>query len=94
MNIKHVLIIYNPEKSESLSVTEKTTQLLQARDVLAASIAYHHQDPLMSESIQKEAAACDAIIVLGGDGTILGVAREVYSFQKPLLGVKLGDLGF
>ena len=38
--------------------------------------------------------ACDLVIVVGGDGSILGVAREIAHSGVPVLGVNRGGLGF
>lgn len=37
---------------------------------------------------------CDVIISLGGDGTILSVARQFADLEVPVLGIKVGRLGF
>lgn len=39
-------------------------------------------------------ARCDLLLSLGGDGTILRLARQVAEKGTPLLGVNLGKLGF
>ncbi len=39
-------------------------------------------------------AACDLIIVIGGDGSLLKAARAVVNDQVPILGINGGHLGF
>ena len=40
------------------------------------------------------AQRCDLAIVVGGDGTMLGIARELSRWNLPLVGINQGRLGF
>jgi len=50
------------------------------------------QSPVIAE--RKLPAACDILISLGGDGTILRMARLINGAATPILGINLGKLGF
>jgi NAD+ kinase len=49
-----------------------------------------------SQSVKREeiAAMCDVLIVLGGDGTFLSIARQAVEAGIPVAGFNLGTLGF
>ncbi|MCJ8312686.1 MAG: NAD(+) kinase [Saccharospirillaceae bacterium] len=44
--------------------------------------------------VQSLGKWADLIICVGGDGTLLGVAREMTGFNVPVLGINRGRLGF
>ncbi len=43
------------------------------------------------EEMCKEA---DFLVALGGDGTLISLARRAYQYDKPILGINAGNLGF
>ncbi|MEO6031292.1 MAG: NAD kinase [Burkholderiaceae bacterium] len=43
---------------------------------------------------QEMGRACDLAVVVGGDGTMLGIARQLARFDTPLVGINQGRLGF
>jgi NAD+ kinase len=58
-------------------------------------------EPAVADAIGARAAdldeltqAAQLIVVLGGDGTLLGVARQLGDRETPILGINLGALGF
>ncbi|MFT7185156.1 MAG: NAD+ kinase [Pseudohongiellaceae bacterium] len=49
---------------------------------------------LQVSSVKMMGEVCDLVIVIGGDGSLLGAARELAKSGVPLLGVNRGRLGF
>jgi NAD+ kinase len=45
-------------------------------------------------SPEQMAQRCDIAVVVGGDGTMLGIARELARHNLPLVGINQGRLGF
>ncbi|MFC0003693.1 NAD(+)/NADH kinase [Micromonospora siamensis] len=63
---------------------------------LMVATADQHRVPTSVEPVPGDelAARADALISIGGDGTMLGALRSAVRDPKPVLGVHLGRLGF
>ena len=57
----------------------------------AEQLGLAHYPTLDVEGIGRQ---CDLCLVVGGDGTMLGVGRRLASYGTPLVGINQGRLGF
>jgi NAD+ kinase len=75
---------------------EKITYVLPA--IFAKELSRKIDKKLLGRAVivpeNKLPKACDILISLGGDGTILRMARLVSDYGTPILGINLGKLGF
>ena len=90
-------IISNLDKDKDQSITKSIISWLEERNIevffdekISSELALV-KDNYCDEYIFKSS---DIIIVLGGDGTLLNVARQASCNGVPLFGINLGHLGF
>lgn len=95
--MKNIAVIPNDLRDIDLAETKKIIEILRGYKAnifaekkfasrLAGGINFG-----TTEQILREA---DAAVVLGGDGTILGIAPQAAVFGVPIIGINLGNLGF
>ena len=63
-------------------------------DVLVDPEAGAHAPEVESAPLEEVAGRSDLLVALGGDGTVLAVARAIGARDAPIVGVNLGRLGF
>lgn len=90
-------IISNLDKDKGQLITKQVIKWLEERNIqvyfderISAELAVI-KDNYCNEHIFKHS---DIIIVLGGDGTLLNVARQASCNGVPLFGINMGHLGF
>ena len=90
--------ITNLDKDNDLTYTNKLIKFVNENNsnaLVSKSIANKiNQDCIVVEEFNKIFEISDFIIVLGGDGTILKVAKECAYFKNKILGVNIGTLGY
>jgi NAD+ kinase len=84
---RRVFLIGNPDKPAVGKTMERVEGIISRHACLVGKALSHHTDELL-------AARADLIVVLGGDGMMLGIARAMGEHQVPLVGVNLGKLGY
>lgn len=93
-----VLLWPNPEKEQVKSLAQQITLWLEKRGVraLMPEDLAHRLDlegmAFVPEQVTMQEVAW--VMVLGGDGTLLLAAKHLMLWEKPILGVNLGHLGF
>ena len=93
--MKNVGIVANLKKENALGAVRDIILWVEERGMTArvearVGAAINREGFPLSELPEK----CELMIALGGDGTLLAVARHACRARIPILGVNLGGLGF
>ena len=95
---KHIGVIGRLGSAQVVETLKRLKNFLQSRNLhvileepLAQLIPGHG---LQISSRKMMGEICDLVIVIGGDGSMLGAARALARCNVPVLGVNRGSLGF
>lgn len=90
--IKKVIVALNRSKEGARQVEAELREILETHGVKASWAAVERASVTASRPIPVKDE--EMVIVGGGDGTLLQIARRLTSKKIPLLGINLGSLGF
>ncbi|MBW2282415.1 MAG: NAD(+)/NADH kinase [Deltaproteobacteria bacterium] len=93
---KRVGVVLRPGEGEMAPLLSRVLAILaeNSLDVLVDPEAGGHAPEAESAPLEEVAGRSDLVIALGGDGTVLAVARAIGARDAPIVGVNLGRLGF
>ena len=95
--MKHFFLVANQSKQNTETVAKQIVAYLKERDAICTMSPV---DAHKEEGIYKYTDArmipddTEAVIVLGGDGTLIQAARDLAHKNLPLLGINMGTLGY
>ncbi|MGL6175349.1 MAG: NAD(+)/NADH kinase [Cellulosilyticaceae bacterium] len=94
--MRKIGVMPNLLKDVDLTTTKRVVSWLQDKGFYVYVTAHiaSKLDLTSSWTEQEIYSGCEAIIAIGGDGTILDVAQKSFSYNIPILGINLGRLGF
>ena len=93
--MKKIVVIPNPNKDAGLNVTKKLTEMLTS---FGATV--YAEERFINEAGKGAVSYTDfpkdaeAIIVVGGDGSMLDASVLAVEYDVPILGVNLGKVGY
>ncbi len=96
--IKRVGLIGNSEKVSAAAAVKRAARLIADAGRMIYSDPPTGRLACLKAVVLSDAATLarqvDLLVVFGGDGTMLRVAREIAGSHTPILGVNIGGLGF
>lgn len=88
---ERIIVLFHPKISGAAEEAEQITDYLRERGLQATTCASLYDED-MRRCLGKDSN--DALIALGGDGTMLRAGRLALPLDLPILGINLGHFGF
>lgn len=88
-----VLIVTRAGHETAPALAEEIAAWLAGRGIEAVVAAHAGADAEHGSESEPPLDGCGLVLVLGGDGTMIGVARKVAG-RVPMIGLNMGRLGF
>ncbi len=88
--IKKIAIVFSGTRKTDKVLSEAKEIILRANSELVCSVNVNK----IRAADKNKIAKADLILVFGGDGTMIGSVRSLYSLNIPFLGVNSGTVGF
>jgi NAD+ kinase len=100
--IRRVGVVVKPHQQDALKTICRLVEWLNERGIKLVGgpeverERIEHETGCAIETIESEslAANVDLMVVLGGDGTMIGTARMLGDAEVPVLGINYGSLGY
>lgn len=91
-----IALIPNLDKNHALEYTVRLCRMLREWGAVPMLPLYMRAHVAEDTFLPEDAlfAQCDAVLTIGGDGTILHAAKRAVHCGKPLVGLNCGRLGF
>ncbi len=88
--IFNILCMYKPDHAEAKKTAFDALDFFHSFGIHCFLMSSHEK----KEDIAKQAELAKAVLVFGGDGTMLATARALHSSNLPLFGFNFGRVGF
>ena len=92
--MKKVILIPNPTKDVGFSVTEKVIAKLSSLGIEVVSYSKYSALEAFGAKLYDNLPDADAVIVIGGDGSVIDASEIALAQDVPLLGINLGKVGY
>jgi len=102
LSVRRVGVLVKPNQPEALKTICRLVEWCAGREITVVGGPRFQRERVEAEtgcsvettSHEELVRGVDLIVVLGGDGTMIGAARMVGDAETPVLGVNFGTLGY